>query len=65
MGKKSNYEILDKILADSQRDRTGSGKVWVVSEHHPDGGYWCDEGEASKTWQRFKDQDEIERYLRS
>ena len=63
MGDKTNYEIMDEILKDSHRDR--ANKVWVNSEYHPDGGYWCDEVEASNTWQKLKNQEDIERYLRS
>jgi hypothetical protein len=65
MGKKTNYDILDKLLQDSQRDRTGSGKVLVQSDHHPDGGYWCDESEANVSWETQKNLDEVERYFRS
>lgn len=63
MEKKTNYDVLDEILKDSQRDRTD--KVWVKSKYHPDGGYLCDESEANVSWQTIKDTDAIERYLRS
>ena len=62
MVEKTNYEVLDEILKDSQRDRTN--KVWVNSEYHPDRGYWCDEVEAGNTWQKLKDREELERYFR-
>ena len=64
MARKTNYDILDEILKDSQRDRTGK-QVWVSSSDHPEGGYWCDESEANITWETQKNLDEIERYLRS
>lgn len=60
----TNYDVLDKILQDSQI-RESAGKVWVSSPNHPDGGYWCDPGEANASWETLKSTDDIERYLRS
>ena len=58
-----DFKKIDDLLKESQRDRTGNS-VWVNSDHHPDEGYWCDDGEANQTWQNFKNRDNNERRLR-
>jgi hypothetical protein len=58
-----NYDILDKILNDSQTHTAGG--QWIVDKNHPDGGYWMtDSTEADRDAQQ-KATNDIERYLRS
>lgn len=65
MGNKTrntNHDILDKILADSDRaGRIGSGQ-WVNDPNHPDGGYVVTQEQFA---QLSKNVDDIEKYLRS
>lgn len=64
MGNKTriNNDILDKILADSDRaGRTGSGE-WVDDPNHPDGGYIVTKEQFE---QLSKSVNDIEKYLRS
>ena len=58
----TNYDVLDKILQDNDQPKgrwvktPAGGEEWV-----PDG----DEETGADIWQRNKQIDEIERYLRS
>lgn len=63
--KNKNYQILDKILSDSQQGR--NEVVWISDPRHPDGGYCVQASEASDSsaQESFKSVDDIERYLRS
>jgi hypothetical protein len=63
--KNRNYDILDKILRESQEKPGSGGKVWVQSDTHPDRGYWADPNDVGVTWESLKATDDIERYLRS
>lgn len=65
MSKNTNYDILDKILADADRHPGSGGKVWVPSENHPNRGYWASPEDAAVTWDKLKEVDKIERYLLS
>lgn len=65
MSNNKNYDILNKILDDSQKHPGAGGKVWVESKNHPDGGYWADPKDAGVSWESLRAVDEIERYLRS
>jgi len=66
MGNKTrntNYDILDKILADSDRAERASGNGrWVADPKHPDGGYVVTKEQFD---QLYKSIDDIEKYLRS
>ena len=63
--KKNNYDILDRILRESQEKTSSGGKVWIESKLRPGGGYWAEPSEVNLTWERLKAADDIERYLRS
>lgn len=61
--KNKQYEILDKILAETQRDGE-SARVWVRDPRHPDGGYYVQPAGDGQPAAGLS-VDEIERYLRS
>lgn len=66
MGNKTrntNYDYLDKILADADR-KDGSGRTWVPDPRHKDRGYWADNAQSfgARSGQGV---DDIEKYLRS
>lgn len=63
--KKGNtqYDILDKILADSQTGR--DELVWISDPRHKDGGYYVPASSAPAAANQFKSVDDLERYLRS
>lgn len=63
---KNKYDILDKILAESDKKGRGGGSgndVWVTDDRHPQGGYWIT---SDSDWQTLdKSVSDIEKYLRS
>jgi hypothetical protein len=60
----TNYDILDKILSDSQQGR--NEVVWVQDPRHPEGGYYVQASDLPPgAGPDFKTVDDIERYLRS
>ncbi len=59
---RSNYEILDDILKESQREQGGK---WIPDPRHPDGGYWMTDTSADDWQAQQKAVNDIERYLRS
>ena len=61
--RKTNYDKLDKILADANIPARQGRSKWVPSETHPDGGYMVYSQEEFE--QLVKSNDAIERYLRS
>ncbi len=61
--KNKNYDILDKILSDSQNGRDET--VWIQDPRHPDGGYYVQVSDRPTLADTFKTMDDIERYLRS
>lgn len=58
-----NYDILDKILQESDR-KDNLGRTWIPDPRHRDGGYWADSAESfgNRAGQAVED---IEKYLRS
>jgi hypothetical protein len=62
--KNRQYDILDKILGESQENR--NEVVWVSDPRHPQGGYYTQavDGQPA-TNDKFQTADDIERYLRS
>ncbi len=59
----SNYDILDKILADADRKERNSGNGrWVNDPNHPEGGYVVSKEQFDQFTQNVND---IEKYLRS
>ena len=62
MSKNKQYDILDKMLNDSQSGR--GDVVWIQDPRHPDGGYYVQASDA-QAHDKFKSTDDIERFLRS
>lgn len=59
----SNYDILDKILADADIAERQGGQQWVNDPSKPNGGYMV---RTKEEFDRIhKQADDIERYLRS
>jgi hypothetical protein len=59
----TNYDILDKILADAQIPARQAGQQWVPDPNHPDGGYMVSSKEEFD--RLIESTDKIEKYLRS
>ncbi len=59
----NNYDILDRILQESDR-KDALGRTWIADPNHRDGGYWSDSAESfgQRAGQGVSD---IEKYLRS
>lgn len=59
----TNYDILDKILADANIPTRQGGAEWVSDPNHPNGGYMV---YSQENFDRLKKSaDDIEKYLRS
>ena len=66
MGNKArntNYDVLDKILQESD-PKDSLSRTWVPDPNHKDGGYWADNAQSfgARSGQGV---DDIEKYLRS
>ena len=61
--KNKNYDILDKILGDSQAGRGET--VWIDDPRSPNGGYYVQVSDRPTLAETFQTVDDIEKYLRS